>query len=145
MFTRKIFTLTLLATALALNAAIPREVVRTTKQRSNSISTIIAQTLQRRGIEDDKAIEISSNFVQMDEELFAFMVNNYLSKTGISQDKLYTELSKLALQKKKADFSSYAFLTRLTLSIDAKQPDKQKLAVLSTIASNNQRLKEVFA
>jgi len=143
--TAKIITLTLLATTLAFSSAIPRETTRTTKQQSNSISTNIARTLVRRGIEDDKAFEIAQNFTNENEELLSIMISNYLHHIDIKQEALFNELSKLALLRKKADFSSYSFLVKLTQSLNKTQIDNKKLNRLSLVSTNNSLLKEVFA
>ena len=102
--TTKILTLTLLATALAFSSALPRETIKTTKQQSNSITTSIARTLAKRGIEDEKAIEIAQNFITQDEELLSIMITSYLDNANVKKDLLLNELSKLALLKKKLTF-----------------------------------------
>jgi len=143
--TTKILTLTLLATVLVFTSATPRETTRTSKQQSNFISTNIAKTLARRGIEDDKALEIAQNFTNEDEELFPAMISNYLHHTDIKQKELFNELGRLALLRKKADFSSYSFLVKLTQSLHKIQIDDKQLKTLSQISTYNSLLKEVFA
>jgi hypothetical protein len=56
MNTKQLLTLTLLATALTLNAAIPKEYHRTYKQQANSLSQVLANILYKRGIEKEKAL-----------------------------------------------------------------------------------------
>ncbi len=143
--TTKILTLTLLATVLVFTSATPRETTRTSKQQSNSISTNIAKTLARRGIEDDKALEIAQSFTNEDEELLPAMISNYLHHTDIKQKELFNELGRLALLRKKADFSSYSFLVKLTQSLHKIQIDDKQLKTLSQISTYNSLFKEVFA
>ncbi|HIP20994.1 MAG TPA: hypothetical protein EYG70_07715 [Sulfurimonas sp.] len=143
--TKKILTLTLLATTLAFSSALPREITRTIKQQSNSISTKIARTLVKRGIEEDKALEIAQNFTNDNEDLLSIMVSNYLHHTGTKQEAFYNELSKLALLRKKADFSSYSFLVKLTQSLNKTPLKSENLKKLEELSTNNSLLQEVFA
>ncbi|MDF1882706.1 hypothetical protein JHD49_01995 [Sulfurimonas sp. SAG-AH-194-C21] len=142
--TTKILTLTLLATALAFSSVIPKEQTRTSKQQSNSISTQIAYTLVKRGIDDDKALQIAQNFISENEELFFIMVSNYLHHTNIKREALFNELSKLALLRKKADFTSYSFLIKLTQSLKKTQLNSDNLKKLAAISTNNSLLQKVF-
>lgn len=143
--TKKILTLTLLATTLAFSSALPREITRTIKQQSNSISTKIARTLVKRGIEEDKALEIAQNFTNDNEDLLSIMVSNYLHHTDTKQEAFYNELSKLALLRKKADFSSYSFLVKLTQSLNKTPLKSENLKKLEELSTNNSLLQEVFA
>jgi len=143
--TTKLLTLTLLVTSLTLSASIPKEIRLITKQRSHSISITIANLLHKRGLDEDKAIEIAKELVGANEELFSLMVNNFLNATTISHDELFTELSKLALQRKKLDLSSYSSLVRLKQTIQQAHIDDKMREKLSQISINNQLLLKVFA
>jgi len=142
--TRKILTLTLLATTLAFSSALPREISKTIKQQSNSISTNIARTLVKRGIDENKALEIAQNCTNANEDLSSIMVSNYLHNTDTTQEAFYDELSKLALLRKKADFSSYSFLVKLTQSLNKAPLKSENLKKLEEISTNNSLLQEIF-
>lgn len=144
MTTRKILTLTLLATTLTLGAAVPRELNATTKQQSNSISNKIANTLYRRGIEADKAQELSQTIINVDEELFAFMVQTYAISTGITLDEIYHQLGKMALAKKQVDFSSYSFLLKLSQTIKKEHLTNKDLKNIENITTRNQLIHNSF-
>jgi len=144
MTTKRILTLTLLATTLTLGAAVPRELNATVKQRSNSISNQIATTLYNRGIEMDKAQELSTNIINVDEELFSFMVQTYSNETGIQLEEIYHELGKLALSQKSADFSSYAFLLKLSQTIKKEHLTTTELELIGNISTKNQIIYKAF-
>jgi len=143
--TTKLLTLTLLATTLTLNAATFKEVRLVTQQRSHSISTIIASVLHKRGLEEDKALELSKELIGEKEELFSLMINNFLNATTISHEELFAELGKLALSRKKVDFSSYSFLVRLQQTLQTPHLNEREKAKLARISTNNQLLYKVFA
>ncbi|MEA2072326.1 MAG: hypothetical protein U9O86_01980 [Campylobacterota bacterium] len=146
MTTTKILTLTLLATTLTLGAAVPRELNATTKQRTNSISNQVASTLYRRGIDENVAKELSESILNnTDEELFALLTKNYANDSGIKLEEIYTELGKLALQRKNVDFSSYSFLLKLTQSIKKESLSKDELEVLEAVSTKNTLIYNTFS
>ena len=144
MTTRNILTLTLLATTLTLGAAVPRELNATVKQQSNSISSQIATTLYNRGIEMDKAQKLTHNIINVNEELFSFMIQNYSNETGATLDEIYHELGKLALSKKSVDFSSYAFLVKLSHKIKKEHLTTTELQLIDTISTKNKIIYKAF-
>ena len=73
------------------------------------------------------------------------MVSNYLHHTDTKQEAFYNELSKLALLRKKADFSSYPFLVKLTQSLNKTPLKSENLKKLEELSTNNSLLQEVFA
>lgn len=144
MIARQILALTLLASSLTLNAAVTRVVVQTKRIQTNSITASIANKLFNRGIEKNKALQISQNFIGENEELFTLMVHNYGHSLKISHDTIYSELSKLALARKKADFTSYDFLVKFTHSVHKTKISKDDLNKLASISTNNRQLHKVF-
>lgn len=144
MTARQIVALTLLATSLTLNAAVTKIVIETKTIQTNSITANIANKLFNRGIEKDHALTISQNFIGENEELVSLMIHNYMHSLKISNDTMYTELSKLALAKKKVDFTSYDFLVKLTHSIDKAEISKDNLKKLASISADNRLLHKVF-
>jgi len=145
MTTTKILTLTLLATTLAFSAALPRELTATTKQQTNSISNQIANILYKRGIEEDKAQELSHAMINTNEELFAIMINNFVNTSGINKDDVLNELSKLALNKKNVDLTSYAFLVKLMHSLKNSTLNEVELKKIAEVSTKNSMIFKVFA
>jgi len=145
MTTRKILTLTLLATSLTLHAVVPTTLLESTQVQQNSVSNTIAVSLFNKGIEKKAAQQLSRNFIGNNEELFSLMVHNYIYSTGFSQQEVYTQLSKLALTKQKADFTTYGFLIKLTQSIQNSKITTQNLELLSSLSTKNTLLAKVFA
>jgi len=145
MITKNLLSLTLLATALTLNAAMPKEYTRTSIQHANSISTRIANILYNRGIDKDKALEISQNFIHENEELFTLTLHTFVSHTSFTQEEVLERLSMMALQKRNVDFSSYSSLVRLAQELEINSYDKALLSKLEEISSKNSLLKKVFA
>jgi hypothetical protein len=141
---KKIFALTLLATTFTLHAAVIRINQKTTLQKQISITQTLASFLKQRGIEDSSAHKIASNFIGNDEKLFHIMTQNYIHRVGIDTKEFYSELSTLALQRKKADFSDYSFLIKLTQKLQGHALEKEIFTNLHNIATNNDLLRKVF-
>lgn len=146
MTTRKILTLTLLATTLTLGAAVPREFNQTTKEQRKSISSQIAATLSKRGIEEKKAQEFVQEMLKStDQEVFTFMVQTFSNESSININAIYEELGKRALQKKNVDFSSYSFLVSLTHSIKKTILSSKELSALEEISTKNTLISNTFS
>jgi len=145
MNTKQLLSLTLLATALTLNAGVPKQYILSTKQKANSLSSTLANILYKRGIEKDKAVEITKGFINENEELFTLMLNNLLNNSVLSQEKVLTQLSTMALQRKNIDLSSYGSLVKLAQQLSNTPLDKEQLNNLALISEKNCSLKKVFA
>lgn len=145
MNTKQLFTLTLLATSLTLNAATPKEYVLTYKQQTNSISSVLANILYKRGIEKEKALEISQNFIGKNEQLFALMLENLMNNSAHTKEKLLEKLSTMALQQKNINLSSYASLIQLAQNLQKNSLNQEQLHNLELIARKNETLKELFS
>lgn len=145
MTTRQILSLTLLVTTLTLNAASTKEVILSTKQQSNSISTAIANILYKKGIEKDSALEITNTMICENEKLFSVMLKNYTIAMSANHNDVLNTLAQFALHSKKADLTSYSFLIKLTNYANIATIDKEILAILDKVSTNNSLLKGVFA
>lgn len=145
MNTKNLLTLTLLATALTLNAALPKQHTLSTKQQKNSISAQVANILYKRGIDKDKAMQISKNFIDGNEELFTLTLHNFINNSPFTQEELLQQLSLMALQRKSVDLASYASLIQLTQELNPKLINKEFLSKLEDIAGKNRLLQKVFA
>jgi len=145
MNTKQLLTLTLLTTVLTLNAALPKEYITTYRQQANSLSLALADLLYKRGIEKDKAMEISNEFTTQNEELFTLMLNNFIHHSEVNKERLLEKLSYVALQRKSIDLSSYATLVQLTQKLQSSALGKEQLQTLELIAAKNSTLKKVFA
>jgi hypothetical protein len=145
MNTKQLLSLTLLATALTLNAALPKEYNLTYKEQANSVSLILASILYKRGIEKEKALEISQKFTGENEELFTLMLNNLLNSSQYKQEEVFERLSLMALQRKSIDLSSYAALTKLTQHLGSISTTEQEQYNLKLIADKNKALQKIFS
>ncbi len=144
MITRKILTLTLLTVTLTLNASIPRDLRNTTRQQSNSITNRVATILFNRGIEEHKAHELSQAIINTNEEVFSMMLENFADTCAIDKESIYQELSKIALSKKSADFTSYAFLVKLSRLIKSTYLEASELKKIEAVAMKNQIVYKAF-
>ncbi len=145
MLTRKILTLTLLATTLTLSAAVQVEARETIRQQTNSISNEIADILFKRGIDEDKALLLSRAVITTNEELFSLMLNNLINTTNINKNALLEYLSKEALYKRSVDLTSYASVIKISHSLQNKALTRQELQKLSDLVERNGRLSKVFS
>jgi len=145
MTTKNLLISTLLATSLTLGASSPVEFIQTTKQHSNSISTQIAVSLHARGIEEETAHKLSQSVINTDEELFAYMVKTFSSETGITMKEISYELGKMALNKKRADFSSYSFLIKLSQNVKSSYLTQKELHTIRDIATKNSMIYRTFS
>lgn len=145
MYTKQLLALTLLATSLTLNAALPKEYLRSYKQQTKSITSLLGSVLYKRGIEKENALEISKKFIGEDEELFTLMFNNLLNYTPLKQEELLEKLSHMALQKKALDLTSYASLLKLTQQLNGAYQNQEELDKLKLVAQRNNALKKIFS
>ena len=145
MITRKILTLTLLTVSLTLNASIPRELRTNTRQENKSISNRVATILFQRGIDSNKAQELSQAIINTNEKLFSIMLKNFSTHCKIETESIYQELSKLALSKKSVDFTSYSFLVKLTQLTKQKHLNSDELKKIEEISTKNQIIYKAFA
>jgi len=145
MTTKNLLILTLLATSLTLSATVPTQLTQTAHEQSTSISTQIAATLYDRGLEEKTAHKLTLAMINTDEELFAFMVQNFSLESGLSMDEISQELGKIALNKRKADFSSYSFLIKLAQSIKKESLTAKELQTIENISTKNQMIYSRFS
>ena len=145
MTTKNLLLSTLLATGLTLGATTTLQSLPKAQTQSFSISTQIVSSLYSKGLEEEKAYELTLAMINTDEELFTFMVQNFSHKSDISMGKISHELGKIALNRKKADFSSYSFLIKLTQSIKKEHLSSQELSTLESIAARNQLIFHTFS
>jgi len=145
MNTKQLLALTLLTTALTLNAALPKEFTLTYKQQANSLSTALANILYKRGIEKEKALEISKDFTSENEELFTLMLHNFINHSSFTQEQVLEQLSVMTLQRKNINLSSYSSLVQLSQRVSKTVLDDDQLKILELISQKNSTLRKVFA
>lgn len=142
----QILTITLLAGALTLGAVTlpsPQERVQT---KVKSISSTIAGILHRRGLEEDSSQAIANNFLDNNEELFSFMLENLKQgTTALHEDEILDYISTQALFRKSVELDSYAYLVKMTQGIKQKPLGKETLQELEKIAFKNFLFKDKIA
>jgi len=144
MNTKNLLALTLLATSLTLNATVAQHTNIITKQQNSSISSKLATILHKRGLDEDKAIEISKNFIDENEELFSLMMHNLINSSSYTQKEVLNQLSMMALQRKNIDLTSYSSLVSLAHSMSKRTLGSETLKNLEAIATKNMLLAKIF-
>lgn len=129
---------TLLASALTLSPAMASESRASTQSKTSVTSASIALILHRRGIDEDAALKISSNFTNENNDLLFAMINNLDSGCSIiSKDEIMKHLSSLALRGEKVELYSYSYLVGMLQTIKKRPLDTKTLKELQSIAARN--------
>ena len=131
-------TATLLATALTLGASNMVLLEEKIQQKTNSISSLLAQILYERGLTEEASHKIASNFLNSDELTFAYMVKNIESGSSVINEKQILDfLSTEALHRKTAELDSYSYLVNMTHRITKKALSSEDLEELQVVAQKN--------
>ena len=137
-------TLTLIISGLALNPVMADAEFNRISQSQNinhSITASISSILYNRGIDEDVADELSSNFVnEEDELLLAMMIQALDDKNIVSREEVLEYLSTAALHKQNIDFKKYDDLIGMVSKIKKEALDANTLKQLSHIAKINKQL-----
>jgi len=140
---RYFITMTVLVSALAFNPLAATEIQmnvsqNSSQQQTNSLSSMIASYLYKRGLDEDAAYELSQSFVgEYDDDLDDMI--NYLvhAYTNVSHDDIFKYLSTAALHRQKVDLSSYDHLVSMLSKIKGKVLTKHELNKLNYISKFN--------
>ena len=137
-------TLTLIISGLALSPVIAdSEFNRITHSQNinHSVTASISSILYNRGIDEDVADELSTNFVNEEDELFLSMMIQALDdKNIVSREEVLEYLSTAALHKQNIDFKKYDNLIGMVSKIKQQALDTHTLNLLSYIAKINKQL-----
>ncbi|WP_415397793.1 hypothetical protein [Sulfurimonas sp. CS5] len=128
-----------LASSLTLTPVVTISLTASTKFKVNSVSSSIAKNLHRRGIDEDASKKIANNVFNVDEELFALMLQNlkYGYNNKLSPNEILDFLSTQALMKKNVHLDSYSYLVNMVYQIKNQALTKKDLKDLNTIATKN--------
>lgn len=131
-------TATLLATALTLSANNLPLLEKKVQVKVNSISSLLAQILQDRGLTEEASHKVASKFLNSDELTFSYMVQNIENGSSLLNEKeILSFLSTEALHRKKAKLDSYSYLVNMTHRIKNRALSRETLAELEVIAQKN--------
>ncbi len=134
-------TLTLIISGLALNPVMADAEFNRISHSQNinhSVAASISSILYNRGIDEDAADEIATNFVNEEDELFLAMLIQALDdKNIVSREEVLEYLSTAALHKQNIDFKKYDNLIGMVTKIKKQALEKDTLAQLSVIAKQN--------
>ncbi len=134
-------TLTLIISGLALNPVMADAEFNRISHSQNinhSVAASISSILYNRGIDEDVADEMSSNFVNEEDELFLAMLIQALDdKNIVSREEVLEYLSTAALHKQNIDFKKYDNLIGMVTKIKQHALEKDTLAQLSVIGKQN--------
>ena len=137
-------TLTLIVSGLALNPAMAEAVLTTashSQKINHSVSYSISSLLYSRGLDKDKADEISENFVsEEDEALLAMLIEDLDRQNIVSRKEVLEYLSTKALYRQNLDFHTYDHLVSMVTMIKEKSLDSKILKQLQYIAITNKQL-----
>ena len=131
---------TLVATALTLSPFIttPLNATITHATRTSTTSFRMVEILYDRGLDEDAAQKLVSEFVGDDEELFSVLLENLENRCSVlSRDEIMDYLSTLALQRKSINLDSYSALINMVHQITHTTPSQETLAELQNIANMN--------
>ena len=131
---------TLVATALTLSPFITvplnATVIHTTQTSNTSLNLV--KILHNRGLDEDAAEKLVSEFVGNDEELLSVLLENLENRCAIlSREEIMDYMSKLVLQRKSINLDSYSALINMVHQITHKTPSKETLVKLQNIANMN--------
>lgn len=128
-----------LASSLTLTPVVTTSLTASTKFKLNSVSSSIAKNLHRRGIDEDASKKIANNIFNVNEELFALMLQNLKNgyNNKLSPNEILDFLSTQALMKKNVHLDSYSYLVNMVYQIKNQVLTKKDLKNLNTIATKN--------
>lgn len=142
----KILSLTLLAFSLIFTSLGATQLGVSNHVKENSISSRISAILKKRGVDEDAAENISSNFIDGDEELFMMMINNLENGCDVlKKNEILEYLSILALHKQSINLDSYSSLVGMVYKIKSEPLSKKTLKELENIATINSLYLQSFA
>ena len=134
----RFLTATLLATALTLGASNTQLIEDDVQLKVNSISSLLAQMLQDRGLTEEASYKIANSFLNTDEHTFTYMLKNIEQGSSVlSEKEILVFLSTQALQRKTAELDSYSYLVNMTHRITNRALSSETLNELERIALKN--------
>jgi len=139
-------TATLLATALTLGASNTQVLDDGLQLKVNSISSLLAQMLQDRGLTEEASHKIANNFLDTDEHTFTYMLKNIeQGSTVLNEKEILDFLTMQALQRKTAELDSYSYLVNMTHRITNRALSSETLNELESIATKNSLYRQFSA
>jgi hypothetical protein len=134
-------TITLIITGLAFNPAMGEGVEQKVSQNltlNRSIVSSIADVLQKRGIDEDAAVEMAEHCIdEKDERSLAIMMQYLESQNIVTKEEVLAYLGQSALHKQKLNVKSYDHLLGMVAKIKEKPVDENTRTQLSQIAKYN--------
>ena len=113
--------------------------------KKNNSEYKISNILHKKGIQKNKAIELTRNIITTDPTLFTFMTESYATQSKLSLKNVYSELANYALYQKNVDFTSYSFLVKFTHSIKKVPLSASELKNIEQISNKEQLIYDTFA
>jgi hypothetical protein len=135
---RNFISVTVFVTSLILTPVIISPLNANNQVKRTSISSNISKLLQKRGIQEDAAQNISKSFVGDNEELFSIMVRNLENGCSIlNSNEILDYLSNSALHKKEVNLTSYASLVGMVQKIKKHHINRDILKELEKVSNKN--------
>ncbi len=129
---------------LADNVAIGGENFILEVAKKNSSEHKISTILHKKGMNKNKAIELTQNMITIDHTLFTFMAESYAMQSKLSLKDIYSELANYALYQKNVDFTSYSFLVKFTHSVKKAPLSASELKDIEQISNKEQLIYEAL-
>lgn len=144
MHKQKFVTVTLIITGLALNPVMGETAERRagySQVNHPSVVSSIAKVLHNRGLEEDTANAIASEFVrEEDSSLLEMMICLLEDHDIVSREEVLAYLSKAALHKQKLDFKSYDQLLGMVEKIKQQPTEEHTRKKLNELAKVTRQL-----
>lgn len=144
MHKQNFITVTLVITGLALNPAMGETAERRagySQVNHPSVVSSIAKVLHNRGLEEDAANAIASEFVsEEDAALLEMMICLLENHDIVTREEVLAYLSKVALHKQKLDFKSYDQLIGMVEKIKQKPTEENTRKKLSELTKITRQL-----
>lgn len=141
---QNIITITLIITGLALNPLMAEEIQYTSSQNktlNQTVTSSIAKILHKRGLDEDVAEDMATNFVSHEDEiLLAMFIHNLETHNIVTKEEVLEYLSNAALHKQKIDFKSYDHILGMITKIKQKHLDTETRKYLSHLVKINKQL-----
>ena len=135
---QNILSSVLLVSSLTFTFIVTTSLTASSQLQVNSISGSIAKNLHQRGIDEDVSKKIAKNIFNIDEELFALMLQNLQNNCSkLSRSEIMDFLSTQALMNKKVNLDSYSYLVNMAYQIKKRALSEDDLKGLNTIATKN--------
>ncbi len=113
--------------------------------KKNSSEHKISTILHEKGIEKNKALELTYKMIKVNPTLFTLMAESYATQSNLNLKNIYRKLADYALYQKNVDFTSYSFLVKFTHSVKEAPLSATELEDIEQISNKEQLIFNAFS